>query len=277
MINSSLKLFMWAHFFITSLFSHSPSPPPPPSHLLSSSFSPTLFSLFITAFQFSVLQWDITFYYGIKNYYKSGILQQHKYIIPKFLHIRSLGRVWLHFFAKGLSGLKLRYRLGLQFSSGSSSKTTGCWKNPYPWATGWRCCFSCYLSAKDCSPWVLLVICPHKRFRTNACILPEQLESVCLTSFCTTSWRKPCAFKGPVWGGQTIHCATQDHLVTGVKPVLAHAPALMQGAHMRGTGNPGTIWELCLPHSAALYSMCVAMLYAEKFFSVFPRWFCPPP
>ena len=152
---------MGAFLYRLSLLSLS-LPLPPPFHLLSPSFPPTLFSLFITAFQSSVLQWDITFYYCIKNYYKSGILQQHKYITPKFLHIRNLGRVWLHFFAQGLSGLKSRYHLGLQFSSGSSSKITGCWKNPGPWATGQRCCFSCYLSAKDCSPWQLPVIYPHR-------------------------------------------------------------------------------------------------------------------
>lgn len=63
MINSSLKLFMWAHFFIASLFSRSPSP-------LSSPLSPPFFLLppyFVLSFyhSFSILSLAMGYYISI--------------------------------------------------------------------------------------------------------------------------------------------------------------------------------------------------------------------
>lgn len=99
---------MWAVSLYLSLLSHSPSSLPPP---LTSFLPPSpLFVLsFITAFNSQSCNGILLYYVKITT--KSGILQQHKYIIPKFPH----QKVWAECGFISLQGPQwpgVRYRPG---------------------------------------------------------------------------------------------------------------------------------------------------------------------
>lgn len=194
-------------FYHLSLFSHSPSPHSSPSHLLSSSFSPTLFSLFITAFQFSILQWDITFYYGIKNYYKSGILQQHKYIIPKFPHIQ----VWAEC---GFISLQGPQWAEIEVPPGAAVLFTG--PLPRPLVVGRTHILEpldggavSYLSARTALPECFLssalIAIPDSALHPS-----RAAESVCLTSFVQPAEENSVLLKGQC----EVRPSTVPHRIT---------------------------------------------------------------